>query len=260
VFTTFIDWLNDLPKWFQMVFASGLTFMLGYSAILIVRRGLRIVSGGKELDIGGDGVPGRAKAKPVKSPHAMCPHSRDVVTMLNQTVKLLTRKLEIRNVLLLRGQMSYAEERGDQLLLLMQGIYIDLLKRKSIQHATLCDSFNIYRLVLVELRTQLLREVRNMFREHPMEEFDEVEFRTFSEGKVESLIALASSILNDLYFYAADVTREELFDANMEQVTKIQMGLREILYHARKVSQTTAEELRGLDREMEKLMSDLMGE
>lgn len=257
-----LNWVNDLPQWFQMMFMSGFTFSAMALIYMAMKRGLKLKTSKGEVQVGGDAGPGGAVVgtPKKKSPHSGCPNAKDIVVILNRAMQILTRKLEIKNYETIRQQISVAEDRISAAVLMAQATFIDLLKAKGVEHVTTSDSFEFYRLVLSGLKDSLLREFREIFRDTKIAEQDEATYGEFTERKIDLIIGRTTLFLNDGYRYQKDVHREELYDANMESVTRYKSLIREVFQHARRFSQEGCREMNRLDAELEAIIKDAVGE
>lgn len=238
-------WIDDLPQWFQMGFVSFLTTAAILLVIYFIHKGIKFKTKLGDVVVGPDGKPTAAASV----------HPYDVAMMLNQFMKILTRKMEIKNFLIMRKQMNHAEERIDHGMMLFQGIYINLLKKKSIENPVSSDSFSIYRLVLCAIKVRLLHEFRSTFHDNTLSEIDELDFPAFVETKLDTVTAIVTTSLNELYFYTHDITRDELYDANYADIDDMRAIIRDIYYCARRVALDYVDEMSQLDKEVEDIVN-----
>ena len=244
------EWLQKLPEWFQIVFTSSLTVIGLYVILLFIKKGVKIGKG--VLVVGSD--------KKKRSPHAGCPHSKDIVVMINETVKVIARKAEVENVDMLRQQMNAAEEAGDRMLGLLQRIYLRLLEEREIADMTSSPSFKVYQLVLYVLRYEMLNFVRYQFRENHYDKMTEGEFGRYVEQKADLIVARATEFINRYYCYPVDVDREAVYKANIAKVGEFEEEIRGVFSRARAISVECRRELDNLDLRLETILKECMGE
>jgi hypothetical protein len=208
-----------------------------------------------QIKLGMDSNEGKVE----ESPHATCLHVKDIIIILNETNKILTKKMEIKYYETLRKQMSYAEERASLIEGEVLKIYISLLQSANVQNPIESESFEAYRLILSVVRIELINVLRIIFREHDFAALGEMDFNSFVEGKVSAMIAQATASLNQLYFIKSVVTRDQSYKANMDRISEIKAMIREVFVYARKIALEHKQRLEELDTKLELAIKKIIG-
>jgi len=240
--------LQGLPNWFQMVFISIAVFLIGYILIMLLQKINTIKYKKGNLTINSDI---KNKNCNNKSPHAGCPHAKDIVILLNDTIKIMTRKFEIIFFSTLRQQMNCTEEIVDQIIVLMQKTYLNLLQKKGIENLIHGHSYSMYRVILMIVKRLILDSLRNSFREDKISEMNDITYIEYMESKIDSLISQLNTHLNDLYSYDTDITIEELYAENKLKFSEYKAIFKIIFNKARKVALENNKELNILDKNLE---------
>jgi hypothetical protein len=249
------EWLSALPLWFQIVFSVVAIAGVLYSVVNVLRISVFVIQKGLKFGLGKNHlvIGGSTEAQP-SSPHATCPHKADVVVLLNESTKIQYEKYMLEHVSQIRDQMNYAEQKSDQIRGMLQTIYIRALEEHGIVKVVGSISFASYRLVLKEVQTEMLSKFRHSFRENHFDEMTEAAFSVFIQDKFQFFVSEGCELLNDLYFYEADLTREELYKKHQEALPKLKEMFTEIYQTARQISIDYKVKLYELDERLNKLV------
>jgi hypothetical protein len=238
-------WLMGLPNWFQIMFSIFLIVAVIVLIIVAIKKGISIKAKGKIFNIGG-----------IKdeAPHKNCPFSKDVVTLLNSTQKIIQEKQFIIYVQQIRDQMNFAEQKLDQIRNLLHRSYLKKLEKKEITDLVSSNSFCSYRSVLLEVQNTMLTHMRHYFKENHFNDLSELGFSNYIENKIEFLKNESTNLLNQFYFYKKDISREELYVLNKEIEGKISELFKEIFIMARILSIENDLKLQEYDNKLQRLI------
>jgi hypothetical protein len=150
--------------------------------------------------------------------------------------------------------MNYAEQKADQIRAYMQAMYLKLLESKGIASVVGSTSYSCYRLLLKDLMTELLKEIRQSFRENHFIDMQEGIFNKYMSDKFDFFRSTATELINQLYFYEADIAREELYSYNMDNIQKIREYFYDVYIQAREISLEYRKKQKELDEKLEKLL------
>jgi len=196
----------------------------------------------------------------LKSPHLACQHVDHALLQIHKLWEISnrTKKLELKEPL--NSQMNYAEQKMDQVLNILQTKYLKLLKEKLGDDTDLISSYSYqsYRKVIYILSEELLKEVRHDFKENGFEHMSEAEFNIYKSEKIDAMIHRTTDLLNLYYFYKEDITREELFTVNMENISESKEIISEAYTKARFMAQETNLKLQGLHDEQAEVLAMFM--
>lgn len=224
--------VSQLSQGGQIALFASLGAVGACIVILLLIKGISYRSKDQEFSIG----TGKAKSQKRLSPHATCPHKKDFLIVFHETNKLLQEKFTLLQLAKVRDQMNYADQKADQIRALLQKQYLKILQQKGIPELVGSLSFNIYRFILKDIQHELLGHIRQSFQENHLDELTESSFNTYFNDKFEFLIAEATELLNNAYYYSIDIPREELYSTNQELITKIKGMVFEIYQTARQIS------------------------
>jgi hypothetical protein len=251
----------QLPQWFQILttilFALVGLIVFGASFKVLwklLKKGIQWKFGHSKLIIGSD-----TQTTIKENPHVNCPNFADVIVLLNNSSKLYHEKFVLQYMTQIRDQMNYAEQKADELRFLLLSFYLKLLEQKGISGVVGSISASCYRLVLKDVSSELLKLVRQSFRENHFIDMNESSFNAYVNDKFEFLKSTGSELLNQSYFYDADIPREELYSYNLEHLLQI----KEILFHvyarAKELALEYKEKERLLDEKLEKIFERHVG-
>jgi len=255
------SWLTTLPLWFQLSFAIisflGIIFMIGVIIKIIyqaIKLGIKWRSGENSIEIGSDTSITKKKIKFKESPHKDCVHNKEIILLIHESNKIQYEKLYILHIEQLRDQMNYAEQKSDEIKYYMLSLYLDLLETKSINSVVDSISTNCYRLLLKDISNEILRDIRQAFRENHFIDMNEISFNRYINDKFEYIKSKASELLNQNYFYEEVITREELYTYNIKNLERIRELIFQVFMHAKEVAINYRQKERELDEKLQKLL------
>lgn len=244
-----VEWLKSLPQWFQMIVISSGTLFVFFLLLQAIKKGIKFKKG--ELSIGN-----KLNKKNKKHPHQDCVHAKDALVIIQKTIELVVERVDVKNYNSLKRQMNYANDRGKQIISILQKNYLNLLETKGIKDVVESDSFQVYRLVLLVLKDLMMDSIRNHFTNEDFNTLTELQFSSFLENTIEMLLSEASEHLNELYFYNKIITREELYKHNMKIVLECKNILKEVVVKAKIIEVENAGKIKEIDEDLIKLMEE----
>lgn len=229
----------------------GVIIKIIYQAIKL---GIKWRSGEDSIEIGSDTSITKKKIKFKESPHKDCVHNKDIILLIHESNKIQYEKLYILHVEQLRDQMNYAEQKSDEIKYYMLSLYLKLLEDKGITGIVGSLSTNCYRLLLKDIVNEILKDVRQAFRENHFIDMNEISFNRYAADKFEFIKSRTSELLNQNYFYEEVITREELYTYNIKNIEKIRELIFQVFMHAKEVAINYKQKERELDEKLQKLL------
>jgi hypothetical protein len=214
--------------------------------VQVLKAGFNLHAGDNSLTIGTE--------HKMKSPHATCKNRSDIIILIHETDQILHEKYSLKYVEQVRSQMNYAEQKIDQIRSHLQLIYINLLEKKGLEKIVGSTSYNFYRLVLREAQTELLNNYRQSFRENHFDQMSELVFTNFINNKFDFFRSETIEVMNNLYFYEEDITREELFKELQSHMPRLKEMFVEIFQSARQISLDYKIKLLECDERLQRLV------
>jgi hypothetical protein len=253
------SWLSQLPQWFQISFSvialggSGVALItIGKIIYQAIKLGIKWKSTKGTLEVGSKDKD--YTTDELKNPHATCPYHTDIIFLLNESNKIQHEKLVNLHVNQIRDQMNVAEQTTDRIRSYMLSNYLKLLESKGLDKIVGSISYHCYRLVLKDIGVELLREIRQSFRENHFIDMNDVSFNSYISSKFEFFRSNASELINQYYFYDRDIKREELFKYNMDNIQKIKELFFLVFIRAKEIALEYKQKELELDEKLEKLL------
>jgi hypothetical protein len=222
-------------------------------AYLLIRAGLSFKYKGNEFRIGNKKNSSGINGTPY-SPHRNCPYNRDIVILLNDVNKLQYEKFHLIELNLLKEQMKYAEQKIDYIRSILQKQFLQILQKKDSKDLTSNISFLNYKNVLRSAQMEILDQVRHIMRENHLSDISEETFQLYCEGKFDFLSNEMTDLLNSLYVFQEEVTREELYDWNKQLFPDLRIIVYDIFQTARRISVEHKVKVMEIDERIERLI------
>ena len=167
-----------------------------------------------------------------KSPHANCPHSRDIMEIIHRTAEHY-EKIQLMKNGIMKEQMRYYEEVEEEVLGLMKKIFIDMLIKKIPGDDTFIEhkDYKNYVLIIKVIASDLKSYVRNCFSMNHYTTYTIETQNDYVEKKKCVLIQKVTEALND-YWRGSSITRQEIFKANKENIRKFENQIEVIFNRA----------------------------
>lgn len=248
------EWLIALPLWFQIPFSIILVACILFVIVSIIRKGLTISRDNQ----GRIGLLLGSHKEPLKSPHATCPHSKDISILLGEIIKLSNEKFNLIEKTKIKLQMNYAAQKCDQLRSYMAKIYMELIATKT-KEIIGNQSVIIYRLILKEIQNGVLGFFRVSFHEDSFDTMSERDFNNYIEDKFDYFISQVNEQLDNNYFYENDVKRLELHEINGKSENKVREMFEDIYSHARLVALDINVKALEYDERIQQLIQKYLG-
>lgn len=193
------------------------------------------------------------------SPHAVCRNRGDIVGMLaNQ------RKTDMdvfrRDARILKDQTAYMRSKTPGVQSLLQSAFLKELKAAlKGQSDGLVDHVDYlrYQLCLFFVIEETKEIFLAAFIENHLASRTEAEFRMYAETKVAEVLADGTNYLNNAY-HGTVVSRERLYDRNMEVMQQLRTIGTDIMYHARDLAVEGAKDIKQLEALFEKELEKIL--
>ena len=225
------EWLSALPQWFQIFFATLTILSFIISVLWAISRGINFSRQkwglGMSVSVGG-------KQKRTKIPrHATCPDVKDVVLLINEVVKLSNEKFNLLEKFKLKSQMSYADQKLEQIRAMLLKEYIECVneKTKSIDQGCV----QIYRLVLRDSQHEIRSLLRNSFIDNGFDQISEKDFETFFDDKFSFMVSKFLEFITDNYFCTEVINHDDLDTMYKKFYHKVKDHCKDIYIRAREI-------------------------
>lgn len=180
--------------------------------IKLAKGGLKSITIGKvSASFGGSNGNGEKK-----SPHANCPHSKDIVIFLQKQRDNQRKADKTEFIYIPRDMMNFAEDFIDTVIAKMLTIYYKILKEKHGSKIDLVASPEVhkYEMAVCRAKIDILKEVRRMVRDNGfIEKHNAGKFDEYKKTKIQNLISIMTDSLNR-YYVCDNPSREEVYDRN----------------------------------------------
>ena len=250
------DWLQGLPIWFQIVFSIGLLLTAAYTIVNGVRKGIEFGRGKFRIKVGES----TAEAAST-SPHANCPHVKDIMILINELTKFTSDKYSLQKTLV-KQQMTFAEQKLSQIRMFYLKGYSDALKETygtNTEDEKMKISYGIYKLILKDVEHYFLDLFRGSFKDNHFGDMTEQEFELFLTDKVTYYRLQFEELISDLYFYEPCIKKEELTTISQKMGSKVRDQINDIYRNARNVSVDYKVKLMELDETIGKVIQKYVG-
>lgn len=247
------EWLAQLPLGIQIFIIIVILASLLYVIINVLQRGIIVSKNNTKLIIGEH----NGQKKQYTSPHAQCPHSRDIVILLNNIQKILDKKYILIYKEQMQMQMNYAEQKCDELRITFQKFIIEELEKHIKDPNILQLNIIVIKLMLKDIENHILTILRSSFRSNHFDETNEKDFTIYVEEKSQYIIAQIQNLLFDLQIYTEGsmVKLIKLIMINSATInTKIQNATIDIFQYARTLAIDNKVKLLSYDEEIDKIL------
>lgn len=244
--------------WWQLlilIIAVGVVVLLVIGAVRRSKVGVTIGKGGVTIGSGGDPVE-------TEDVHRHCPRVSDIARII-QVQEEASRKIQhIEDILLVRDQMNYAEERVDAVGSIMLPVFLtELRKVKGGERDGLVTTHEAvdYRNCLAILKERLLTVARVMFRENHLAEKSEAEFDAYMKVKVQIFVRKKTSVLNEIFPPGTDPSREDVYEANREVERDLAAEIEAMIREGRRIAVERARQIAEIRAEAERKFQEIIG-
>ena len=172
--------------------------------------------------------------------------------------EIYKRKWMIENVGKIKEQITYAEQKADQIRQMFLKAYLNELAKKQVLELVDSTSYKAYNLCLMVTQELILDILRTAFKENHFGELQPKAFDDYKEDKMEFLISKATEFLNALYYYQEDIKRSELYNLNQDVVPKASKLIEEIFEKARDIAIDDNIKILACNEEMSRIQDEVL--
>jgi len=206
------------------------------------------------LTIGGS----NKKEKLKSSPHANCPHSRDIMDLVHRTAEHF-EKIQTLKASILREQMRYYEEIEEELLGKLKHLFIKILLDKTPENEVLVEQkdYKNYILILKVISSDLKSYVRNCFSSNHYITYTIETQRDYIDKKRIVIIQKVTEALNE-YWRGEIVKRSEIAKKNKENMREFEERIEDLFDKAFLISRETQDRIEKEIKEYEDYISIIL--
>ena len=207
------------------------------------------------LTIGGS----NKKEKLKSSPHANCPHSRDIMDLVHRTAEHF-EKIQTLKSSILREQMRYYEEIEEELLGKLKHLFIKILLDKTPENEVLVEQkdYKNYILILKVISSDLKSYIRNCFSSNHYITYTIETQRDYIDKKRIVIIQKVTEALNE-YWRGEIVKRSEIAKKNKENMREFEERVEDLFDRAFLISRETQDRIENEIKEYEDYISVILG-
>lgn len=186
---------------------------------------------------------GQKNKNVTKSPHANCPHSRDIMDIIHRTAEHY-EKIQVMKNSIIREQMRYYEEIEEEAAGDLKRIFIKLLSSKMNNNEPLvdCEDYKMYVLILRVIGFELKSYIRNCFASNHYVTYTIEGQNDYVDKKKNIIIQKVIELLN-IYWRGSVISRAEIYKANKEHVKGFGDRVEEMFHRAFLITRETHEKI-----------------
>ena len=217
-----------------------------FASVSISKRGIELSKGNKKV---------------VLSPHATCPHARDIMDVIHRTIEYSEKRQELKNSLVER-QMRYYEEIEEEMSAHFKRIFLSLLAEKVGQD--ILDSYaqhpeyTSYVVTLKAISSDIKPYIKGCFKSNHYSDQSPEDQRTYIDRKRSLVIQKVTELFN-MYWRGTIVTRSALYKENMKNIREFEDYLEDIFNRAFLLARETKEELAKMEQDYNKYIVSVTG-
>lgn len=179
--------------------------------------------------------------------------------------KAINNAIEITKIELhkkIAEQMDFTDDENQKIFDLMCNHFVELLKKKNINSNDLydCKIFRNYRHVTKLLLSDMLSRAKRLYKRLDMINMDEKEWKEEKERISIWMIKSGSEIITNEYSYTDVISREEIYQHNLNIIPDIRSIIHKMFEHARRVAVKYHEEKQKLHFELMNMKKKLAEE
>jgi len=171
----------------------------------------------------------------------------NIMRLLETSWESAWRKFEIKHIDSVKLQMNQVESSVKLLRNLLLKTYCSMLSEAGHDDPIQSDSCKSYSIILKLVEERLIDKIRFYIRENHLAERSTQEFDVYIRQRSVELRLYITDLLNDLYYFNADIKRNELYDAN----TKHNFAFDEIIKNSFEQCRTIAADTNNQIKRME---------
>ena len=200
------------------------------------------------------------KGQPVKvSPHSVCPHAGDIMTLIHRTTEYLEKKQEIKQQLL-EEQMRFYEETEEEIMGYLKKLFLKLLFARaesgssSVQH----PEYMAYAVTLKAVAAELKPYVRNCFKANHFAELAPEDQKKYIIKRREVVIQKTTELLN-LYWRGVVVSRADMYGIHSDNIGTLEGYIEEVFDRAFSLARDHTRKIEEMDRSYHLYIANTLG-
>jgi hypothetical protein len=193
-----------------------------------------------------------------KSPHATCPHSKDIILLLRFQYEIVHKKDSIEMIEIMREQMKYTEDHLGQLKLNLKKDYLANLKMFTTNIGVNFSSkeYKHYAVINDLIEEKTLPMFRKIYRENHFASRSEIDFQAYKREKTELLFGMWMELYNELSLPSGSESSVDYQQALRSSVTEV---FSDCIIQARKIALEKKAEIADLDEQLENMIQKYLG-
>lgn len=205
-------------------------------------------------------IGGSNKKEKLKSPHANCPHSRDIMDLVHRTTEHFEKIQTLKNSII-KEQMRYYEEIEEELLGKLKHLFVKILLEKTPEHEVLVEQkdYKNYILILKAISSDLKSYIRNCFSSNHYITYTIETQRDYIDKKRVVIIQKVTEFLNECW-RGDIVKRNEIAKKNKENMREFEERIEDIFNKAFLITRETQGRVEKEIKEYEKYVSLILGQ
>jgi len=203
---------------------------------------------------------GNKKQDRKTSPHANCPHSRDIMDLIHRTAEHY-EKIQVLKNSIIREQMRYYEEIEEEVTGDLKRIFIKLLSQKLGDNEPFVESddYKTYVLILKVIGTDLKSYIRNCFSTNHYITYTIEGQNDYVNKKKTVVVQKVTEVLN-IYWRGSAISRSEIYKANKEHMRDFEDRIEELFNRAFLITRSTYSRIEEMEKEYQKYIKSVVGE
>jgi len=204
----------------------------GFGSVTVVTAGLCFILYRVGYIAFGKFQAGRKEKEKEISPHASCPHSKDIMDIIHRTADHYEKVQNLKSSII-KEQMRYYEEIEEEVLGHLKHIFTKLISNKlsnNEQFITHSD-YGYYMLILKVIFSDLKSYVRNLFLVNHYITYSIEDQQDYIEKKKTIIVQKISESIND-YWRGSLITCTEIYEKNKEQLSFFESQIKDVFNRA----------------------------
>lgn len=192
------------------------------------------------------------------SPHANCPHAKDIMEIIHRTIDYSEKRLEVKTNLVGR-QMKYYEEVEEEIAGSFKRTFLALLSTKletEVESLAQHPEYMAFIVTLKAISLDLKPYIKNCFKSNHYATQTQEDQRIYIDRKRALIIQKVTEYLN-LYWRGTVVTRTDLYKANHKEIRIYENYLEEIFNRAFMLAREASDTLLHLEEEYKKYIDTI---
>ncbi len=202
---------------------------------------------------------GNKKQDRKTSPHANCPHSRDIMDLIHRTAEHYEKIQALKNSII-REQMRYYEEIEEEVIGDLKRIFIKLLSQKLGDNEPFVESddYKTYVLILKVIGIDLKSYIRNCFSTNHYITYTIEGQNDYVDKKKTVVVQKVTEVLN-IYWRGSTISRSEIYKANKEHVRDFEDKIEELFNRAFLITRETYNRIENEEKLYQRYIDSIVG-